>query len=255
MAQRSLNWFAVQTRGTLTDEEFLARRSDNWMPTQLMELCSGPLFAFAGQLERGEGGALHDQLWLRFNFQKTRSAVTKLLRLKFGPGVNFSLEKCDRKIYHQLKYVSKETDLGATPKVYGRVPGTEPYEGPADAMEQLRERGQGSRSDVRRMKDMVMDNPKVRISDLIEECGHAGTFLPTIAVLRHEGTVKRDSNLAHTATWIYGSPGTGKSRLAEWTYQSLGIEFYRKNSTEYWKHYNGEKGIILSPLLLSLRYV
>ncbi len=246
MSTRSRNWYAV-----ITDLAWIDANSDQYLASQLAELCDGSMFAFRGQLERGEGGALHHQLWFRMNNARTKTQMLRVLRSKFGD-LNFSLRKCDFKIPHQLAYVSKETDLTATPKVYGRIANHDVYEGPADRIEQLIQRGQGSRSDVRRMKDMVLDNRKVPLSELIEECGHAGTYVHVIKILRQEDQPNRPRDRPHTAAWLWGSGGVGKSRLAHQELaRATGEEPYSKNSREYWADYQWQKGIFyafISPL-------
>ncbi len=246
MAQRSRNWY-----GVITDAQFIADNTDQFVASKFSELCEGSMFAFRGQLERGEGGALHHQLWMKMKRARTKARVLRLLATKF-PGVNFSLRKADHKIAHQLAYVSKDTDLTATPKVYGRIAGHDVYEGPAERIEQLLTRGQGSRSDVRRMKDMVLDDAKVPLSDLIEECGHAGTYVNVIKILRQEVQPNRPRNQPHTAAWLWGRAGVGKSRLADYELQkATQSEPYTKNSREYWAGYQWETGIFyafISPL-------
>ncbi len=245
MSQRSRNWY-----GVITDLAWIDAHSDHYVASQLAELCEGPMLAFRGQLERGELGALHHQLWFRFKSAKTMSAVLRILRTKFE--CNISLRKVDHKIPDQLKYVSKDTDLTATPKVYGRIADHDVYEGPADQIARLVARGQGSRSDVRRMKDMVLDDRKVPISDLIEECGIAGTYVHVIKLLRTEKQPNRPRNQPHTAAWLWGSGGVGKSRLANQELErATGEEPYSKNSREYWADYQWQKGIsyaFISPL-------
>ncbi len=78
MSSRSRNWY-----GVITDLAWIDAHSDHYVASQLAELCEGPMLAFRGQLERGELGALHHQLWFRFKSQKTMSAVLRILRTKF----------------------------------------------------------------------------------------------------------------------------------------------------------------------------
>ncbi len=59
---------------------------------------------------------------------------------------------------------------------------------------------QGKRSDIKKMKDAVLNDPKVKVSDLIEDFGHAGTMLRVIDVLRSEASTPRDRVNEHKGT-------------------------------------------------------
>ena len=197
MAVRSRNWYALLTPEQLSEQEFLENVSDHYVASQLQTSCTeGNMVAFRGQLERGEQGELHHQMWWRMKSQRTLSSMIRLGTSLF-PGRHVGFVKCDRKIPHQLTYVSKETDLTKTPKVYGREPTHDVYQG--GEIERLLEQGHGATSDVRRMKDMVLADCNVPLSTLIEECGHAGTYVNVIQLLRSEKQPKRDSTVRHTA--------------------------------------------------------
>ncbi len=56
---------------------------------------------------------------------------------------------------------------------------------------------QGKRGDIRAMKDAVLADPNVKVSDLIEAYGRAGTMLNVIEALRVECIPPRDRNIPH----------------------------------------------------------
>ncbi len=59
---------------------------------------------------------------------------------------------------------------------------------------------QGDRSDIKKMKDAVLADPHVKVSDLIEAYGRAGTMLNVIKVLRSETLPPRDRRVPHQGT-------------------------------------------------------
>ncbi len=70
---------------------------------------------------------------------------------------------------------------------------------------------QGDRSDIKKMKDAVLADPTVKVSDLIEAYGRAGTMLNVIKVLRSETLKARDRKVPHQGTYTHTH--THKSRI------------------------------------------
>ena len=63
------------------------------------------------------------------------------------------------------------------------------------------------------MKDAVLANPAVKVSDLIEAYGRAGTMLNVINVLRTESLQARDRSIPHQGIGAHTDAHTLDSNL------------------------------------------
>ncbi len=58
-------------------------------------------------------------------------------------------------------------------------------------------RAQGERSDLKRCKDYLLENPKAKVSDITELFGHCGTMLRWQNAIRIENEPMRDREVEH----------------------------------------------------------
>lgn len=221
MPNGSRNW--CFTLNNPTDEETTA------LPTELGQLgVQDTLFSSAThlvyQLERGSNGTPHYQGYVRFASQKSLTFVRKIFE----------------RAHWESARGSPKQNLEYCTKLESRVPGTEPVI--------LGDFGGRANSDgstyLKRdaFIDAVAASPSITKPQLIEKGGLAvlatqPNLLGTVrglltASLRRAGV---------TCVLYYGSPGCGKSRLADELYPDA----YRKSPGIWWDSYCGESTVIL----------
>lgn len=182
----------------------------------VVEALSG--YTYIGQLEEGESGYRHWQVLIENNSPIRFSTLRNLL-----PKGHF--EKRKGSVQQAVEYVTKEAS---------RVAGEAPIRnGVINARDE-----KGRRKDIEMVREAVLDEGRSADDVLLSmpEAGRLQAYVRELVAAR-EREASRGVMRDLTVTYLYGEPGTGKTR---WVYENFGDDLCRV--TDYCHPFDGYTG-------------
>lgn len=178
------------------------------------------------QFERGEQGTAHIQAYVQFDKQKRFSSVLESFRSRLN--VSPHLDACRGSAEQCIAYVSKEET---------RVLG--PWQ---EGVPNLNLGIQGRRSDLDDAVDLIKNHESLRVvaREYPKQYLIYGKGMRALKHMLDEPQLQR----CVIVSLLYGKTGTGKTHMAINDYGGP-TDFYKKNNTEWWDGYEGEKKVIL----------
>lgn len=195
---------------------------------ELLERIRGPVVQAASflcfQPERGETGTPHLQGFVHFSNPRALGGLTRL----FGRGVHFESMRgtVDQAIDYCSKEDSRDSDAGFAFEEHG-----------------VRPVGQGLRTDILRLANMVQEGKRMReVADEAPDVYvkfHRG--LSALASLYQE---KREG--PPSVYWFWGPTGTGKTRAAYSEAEASGaVPYFKMSTNKWWDGYEGQSHVII----------
>jgi len=210
------------------------KRTRSWCFTannysqELLDRIRGPIAQAASflcfQPERGETGTPHLQGFICFSNPRALGGLTRL----FGRGVHFESMRgtCEQAIDYCSKEDSRDLEAGFEFEEFG-----------------IRPVGQGLRSDLLRMSNMVQDGKRMR--EIADEA-------PDVFVKFHKGLAALATLYQETRTtppvvnWLWGPTGTGKTRAAYSESEASGaVPYFKMSTNKWWDGYEGQLYVII----------
>ena len=176
------------------------------------------------QPERGETGTPHLQGFIHFSNPRALGGLTKL----FGRGVHFESMRgtVDQAIDYCSKEDSRDSDAGFAFEEFGIKPV-----------------GQGLRTDILRLANMVQEGKRMR--DVADEA-------PDVYVKFHKGLAALSSLYQEkraeppSVYWFWGPTGTGKTRAAYSEAEAIGeVPYFKMSTNKWWDGYEGQAVVII----------
>lgn len=204
-----------------------AVKSFNWVFTarghQDLEYDSSQVKYMRWTKETGEGGYEHLQGFVGFKFQKPMSVVKRILGRD-----DIHVEIMKGRLSDNERYCTKQ---GSFDHEFGDVP--------ADRKQAGEKRWNIARDKVRQDKVQDLEEEDFEIYTKY------GKRLKEMA--RDRRDVKPiDGDLKDRNIWIYGEPGTGKSRLVRKTYPAK--QLYLKDCNKWWDGYDDQPFVLIDDI-------
>lgn len=201
--------------------------ANNYTP-ELLERIRGSVVEMSSflcfQPERGETGTPHLQGFIHFTNPRALGGLTRL----FGRGVHFESMRgtIDQAIEYCSKEDSRDSDAGFAYEEHGIKPV-----------------GQGLRTDILRLANMVQEGKRMR--DVADEA-------PDVYVKFHRGLAALSSLYQEKRSeppavyWFWGPTGTGKTRAAYGEAETSGaVPYFKMSTNKWWDGYEGQSHVII----------